>query len=152
MLLSCSTNSSTSSDPIIGGVIIGTSSVLLLKDKDGNNLIGTDKYPISGIYGEYLINGKIVKKIEYSPGVIPDNPNIVQVKTENNKTYAQAFLNSATSEEFPITYIHWNSTDTDTIKAQIKRIPNGGGMWLEKVWVFKNGDWEEQKAEITFIK
>jgi hypothetical protein len=100
-----------------------------------------------------LINGKITTTKDFGSGTNPDNPNILQVRTENNDTYAKVSVNSAETEEFPITYIHWNATETDTIKAQIKRMPNGGGIWVEKIWIFKNNAWVEQlSGEITFIK
>ncbi len=70
-----------------------------------------------------------------------DNPNNILFIDENQSKYVKVFLNYSKSEEFPLTYIHWNKTDTDTIKAKYKRTESS--IILERLWIFKNNTWEE---------
>lgn len=135
--ISCSDNNTKQEDSVLADVSI------YLKNSSGVDVLGSDKYPTSSIYAQYLINGKIVQNV--SNAVISDYPNNVHIIKEGNLHYATIFLNTSLTDEYPITYIHWNSTDVDTIKAQYKRNIgiDGNNVLLEKAWLFENNAWKE---------
>ena len=127
--------------------------IVYLKNSSGENILGTDKFPTSGIVAKYLINGKIVQNV--SNAAISDYPNNVHIINEGGLHCTMIYLNSSATEEYPITYIYWNATDIDTIKSQYKRSSgiDGNNILLEKAWLFKNNNWEELTSqEITLIK
>lgn len=151
MFTSCSNNSD--SNPGNQATNIDASILISLKNSESIDILGSPKYPISGIVANYLINGKIVQ--DDSNAVILDHPNNVWVINENGKHYLHIKLNLAASEEYPITYIHWNATETDTIKAQYRRGSGNDGNYviLEKAWLFENNSWKELTSrEITLVK
>lgn len=128
-----------------------------LKNSAGENILGTDKYPKNKINADYLINGKIIQNA--SNAIIPDNPNNVYFVTENNLNHFILFLNYSATEEYPITYLHWNGTETDTIKTKYRRESGNDGnvVVLEKVWLNDVLVWEVEKqgqtnSDITIVK
>lgn len=140
-------NSCTNNDKPIVGANISAFVDISLKDKNGNNLLGTANYPENKMYANYLVNGKIVQSI--SNAVIPDNPSNIVIISQSGYRSAHINLNlSPSEEEHPITYIHWNETDTDTIKAQYTRV--GNSISLKTCWIYKNNTWEEITTPINF--
>jgi hypothetical protein len=124
--------------------VIGKSINIELRSSEGINLLGSDEFPISEISATYLVNGKIVQN--NSPHDYPNN-----VLFYNKNQGVQLFLNDSSTEEFPITYIKWNKTETDTIKAQYKRTNNS--ITLDKLWIFENNNWKEINSKpVTIIK
>jgi hypothetical protein len=135
-------NSCTNDEKPIVGANIYAFIDILLKDKNGNDLLGTSNYPENKIYANYLINGKIVQND--NNGNILDNPSNISIIKQSGNHSAHINLNISNAEEYPITYIHWNETDTDTIKAQYTRAENS--ILLNKCWIYKNSTWEEIKV------
>ncbi|WPO77346.1 hypothetical protein [Flavobacterium sp. KACC 22761] len=129
-----------------------------LKDnKSGENLLGTEKFPENIIYADYLIAGK--KVLNISNAITSDYPNNVHVVNEFDRHYIKVFLNAIENEDFPITYLHWNKTETDTIKAKYDRENGkfGISVTLEKVWINNVLVWEVTKqgqtnSDITIYK
>lgn len=120
--------------------VLGTSLAIEIKNKTGENLLGTDKFPIAAIFVKYNRDDlQTLQTIKNS--VLLDNPNNILFIDEKQSKYVKVFLNYSKSEEFPLTYIHWNKTDNDTIKAKYKRTESS--IILERLWIFKNNTWEE---------
>lgn len=127
--------------------VIGVS----LENSQGEDLLGSEKYPKANIYADYLINGKII--LNTSNAYMPANPNNVYISDGSVKNHSRVliYLNHAASEKYPITYIHWNETDTDTIKAQYTR--SESSVVLSNCWILENGNWKEiNSGDITIIK
>ncbi len=122
--------------------VIGKSINIELRSAEGINLIGSDEFPLSEISATYLINGKIVQS--NSPHDYPNN-----VLFFNNNEVVKVYLNDSVTEEFPITYIKWNKTDNDTIKAQYKRTNNS--ITLDKLWILENNTWKELTSKPIII-
>ena len=57
-------------------------------------------------------------------------------------------MNTAESEDMPITYIKWNETDTDTIQAHYIRTENS--IIYDQIWY--NGILLDTPPEVTIIK
>jgi hypothetical protein len=53
----------------------------------------------------------------------------------------RVFPNDSEKEQYPITYIQWNSDDTDTIKCEYRRLENA--VICTKVWFNEKGKWDE---------
>ncbi|SFC83297.1 hypothetical protein [Flavobacterium phragmitis] len=129
-----------------------------LKDHNsGENLLGTENFPENIIRADYLIGGKIVFNNNYAFN--SDYPNNLYIVNEFNKHYVKVFLNDDNTEAFPITYLHWNKTETDTIKVKYDRENGkfGISVTLEKVWVNNVLVWEVAKqgqsgSDITIYK
>lgn len=120
LLLSCSKNDTGKS-----AQSIDVSLVINLKDSVNNeNLIGTATYPEDNVIVTYLINGNIVN---LSQGELP------RILNDELPKRIAIFLNNNESEEYPITYVKWNDTDTDTIKAHFIR--GDGFLYYDKVWI-----------------
>ncbi|KIA98808.1 MULTISPECIES: hypothetical protein [unclassified Flavobacterium] len=122
-----------------------------LKNSSTENILDSDKYPINLIYADYLVNDKIIRAESNAI-------NIYNTK-DNNGTHLNFILglNSSPDEEYPITYLHWNKTETDTLKAQYRRETGECNIIIvEKVWL--NGTLvldipqEQMNGEITIIK
>ena len=144
-------NSCSNNEKPINGINIGTVIGISLENSQGEDLVGSEKYPAGKIYADYLINSKII--LNTSNAYMPANPNNVYISIGSEKKPIRVliYLNHAASEEYPITYIHWNDTDTDTIKAQYIR--SGGSVVLSNCWILENGNWKEiNQGELTIIK
>ncbi|MCV2487455.1 hypothetical protein OD917_21150 [Flavobacterium sp. SH_e] len=130
--------------------VLGTSLSIEIKNKIGENLLGTDKFPIAEIFVKY--NRDDLQTTQTTKNtVLLDNPNNILFVDEKQSKYVKIFLNHSKSENFPMTYIHWNKTDIDTIKAKYKK--NENSIVLEKLWIFKNNSWEEIKSKpLVLIK
>ncbi|WP_369752309.1 hypothetical protein AB3G34_09725 [Flavobacterium sp. WC2409] len=133
-----------------------------LKNSAGENILNTDKYPENNISIKYLIAGKELGYGYDTPSAILDNPKgfFLGILSENETGKGmRVFLNSDASEEYPITYIHWNSIETDIIKTKYKRGNGNDGPYviLEKVWLNDVLVWEVEKQgqtnnNITIVK
>lgn len=119
LLISCSTESD------CGCVNIETHIDIALKDSNGNYLINTSNYPKNTIQVQYLINGSIQNPKSGEQSIFIDDPNL--------PTRIRIFLNNASTEEYPITYVKWNDIDTDTIKAHFTRENNS--IIVDKIWI-----------------
>jgi len=129
-----------------------------LKNSDGANVLGTDKYPENNISIKYLIGGKELGYGYNTSGAILDNPEGfytgILSESETGKGM-HVFLNHDSSEEYPITYIHWNSTETDTLKATYRR--TSSSVVLEKLWLNDVLVWRvevegQTSSSITIVK
>ncbi|MET3027471.1 hypothetical protein ABXT06_12375 [Flavobacterium sp. UW10123] len=137
------------SRPTDQATVLGRSIDIELKNKIGINLLGTEKFPITGILVKYYSND--LQPPQAKSSIILDNPNNILFIDQRESKYVKVFLNYSKSEDFPMTYIHWNKTDIDTIKAKYKK--NENSIVLEKLWIFKNNSWEEIKSKpLVLIK
>jgi len=117
-----------------------TSINVYLKNSAGENILDTDKYPENSISIRYLIGGKELGYGYDIHGAILDNPKgffLGRLSENVTEKGMRVFLNHDSSEEYPITYIHWNSTETDTLKTKYRRTIgiDGNAVVLEKVWL-----------------
>jgi len=121
-------------------ILVNTTINVFLKNSAGENILGTSKYPENGIAVKYLIGGKEFGYGYNTPGAILDNPQGFYIgivsRHETGKGMC-VFLNADPSEEYPITYLHWNETETDTLKAKYRRGSGNDGAFvvLEKLWL-----------------
>ena len=141
MIISCSESKETSNLP--QSTVIVKSIDIDLKSSEDVNLLGSNEFPTNDISATYLVNGKIVQSL--SPHDYPNNVLFV-----NKNQRVRVFLNDAPTEEFPITYIKWNKTETDTLKAHYKRTDNS--IIIEKLWLFENNNWKEITAMPLIIR
>lgn len=118
-LISCSNEND------CGCVNIETNIDIALKDNNGNYLINTSNYPKNNIQVKYLINGTIQNPKNGEGPIFIDDTNL--------PTRIRIFLNNTSKEEYPITYVKWNDTDTDTIKSHFIRGNNS--IILDKIWI-----------------
>lgn len=100
-----------------------------LKDNTGSNLLNTANYLEENFRVYNLINGEVIEV--FNP--MMDYPRNFFIKDESNPISMRLFLNNSDTEEFPVTYIKWNGTDTDTIKASYVRSENS--VVLDQVWI-----------------
>jgi len=129
-----------------------------LKNSTGENILGSDKYPENSISIKYLVGGKEFGYGYDTPGAILDNPRgfFLGILSENEKGKGmRVFLNADSSEEYPITYIHWNSAETDTLKAKYRR--TGSSVVLEKLWLNDVVVWQievegQTSSSFTIVK
>lgn len=122
-----------------------------LKNHNGENLLGNKEYPIEKIIAKYSSDDTLKAKSDNNSNIILDNPNNIMFIDENKAQHIRVFLNHSASEKFPLTYIHWNKTESDTIKASYRRTQNT--VILTKAWIFKNNSWKEIKTKpLTIIK
>lgn len=128
--------------------VLGTSIDIELKDNKGSNLLGTEKFPIDQIIAKYQQNDSQLEKNNNS-AILLDNPGNILFIDQDRSQYVRVFLNHSESDQFPLTYIHWNKIDIDTIKAKYKRTKNS--VTIDKLWIFKNNSWEEIKSKPLMI-
>ena len=126
ILISCTKENNPSSTNIDTGIGIS------LKDSKGNNLLNTEKYKENDIKILYLINNEV--KEYYQSNL--DNPRGFKFIVDDLPLRMAVSTNTTETEEFPITYIKWNETDTDTIKCHFNRGSGNDGSFLicDKVW------------------
>jgi hypothetical protein len=130
--------------------IMGTSVNIHLKNSSGVDILGGEMYPKNTIITKFLVDGT-----EQNPG---NGLNPIFVN-ENNLNYIKIPINNTSSTEFPITYIHWNSKETDTLKAKFRRGNGVDGNYIvcEKVWINDVLVWEvtvqgQVNNDITIVK
>lgn len=101
-----------------------TSVNIYLKNKSNENILDSQNYPESSINVRFWVGGKEVGYTYNSNGATFDNPRgfFLGVLSANETGKGmRIFLNEDISEEYPITYIHWNGTETDTLKVHYIR-------------------------------
>ena len=105
---------------------------MIVKNSEGIDLLNpnsSNNLNTNNIKLFYLKNG--VSEEVYNPSL--DLPRNYMIYSQSDGIYRiRIFPNDIQSEEFPITYIKWNETDTDTIKCKLKYTENT--IVLEKVW------------------
>jgi hypothetical protein len=99
-----------------------------LKDVQGNNLLNTNNYS-SNNFKIYYVNDGVVSEF-YQPNL--DNPKAYAVINTAVNLRMGLSLNH-NDEDYPITYIKWNETDTDTIKVSYNKADNY--KLLDKIWI-----------------
>ena len=130
---------------------------IYLKDSNNNDILGSLKYPESSIFANYLINSKVIQN--NNNGNILDYPNNIMCYNELGRHCVRIFLNYAATEELPITYMHWNATEMDTLKAQYRRGTgiDGNYVVLQKLWYNDKLVWDvtvegQTTSAITIVK
>jgi len=130
---------------------------LAVKNKRGDDLLNPENpnsFKKDEIKIFYLINGKSEEASSYysDRGYDLDNPRSFSIfKYRNTNNYRIGIvLNADISEEFPITYIKWNSMDTDTIKCSILRKNNSE--IINKVWLNGKIAWSSSGNTERFIQ
>ncbi|HEU4791254.1 MAG TPA: hypothetical protein VFS71_16325 [Flavobacterium sp.] len=140
----------------IQGVVLAENVDVYLKNSAGENILGTDKYPENSIIIKYLIQGKELGYGYNTTGAILDNPRgffVEKLSEQETGKGMRIFLNADSSEEYPITYLRWNETETDTFKAKYRR--TRGSVILEKLWlndVLVLGAEGQTTSYITIVK
>ncbi len=84
-----------------------------LSDSEGNSLYNSSEYSTENIRYYHLINNEL-----QIPAGNVSGPTFTVI---DNFLRMKLFLNSDPNEEYPITVIEWNDTETDTIKAHFDR-------------------------------
>lgn len=143
-LASCSDENNKS-----GGVNIDVDVNIYLENSMGENLIDTDNYQ-SANFKIYFYNNSVKEYL---------NPPNFFIINENNIVAMRLFLNDNKNEENPVTYIKWNETDTDTLKAHFNRSRgNNENVICDKVWLNDKLVWDISMTsgvlgrEITIVK
>jgi hypothetical protein len=110
---------------------IDTGIEINVKDNIGNDLLNpifNNAFSESNIKIYYLIDGE--KKEVYNPNYT--YPRNFRISEKEGVYYMTLWPNTTEKDEFPITYIKWNETDTDTIKCSFSRTENS--VICIKVW------------------
>lgn len=113
--------------------IIDTTIDIFIENSAGENLL-TDTTEntinLDSIRLEFLING--IKYPVYD--VRLDYPRSFFFIQDSSAERIRIFPNDAESEEYPITYILWNSVDVDTVKCHNIRKNDNDYISCDKVW------------------
>lgn len=122
---------------------VDTGIEITVLDKIGNDLLNplnqnSYKEDIIKIY--YLING-VVEEV-YFPNY--ENPRNFSIYEKDGIYQMRLFPNGYEREEFPVTFIKWNETDTDTIKCSFTRTHNS--VVCTKVWYNETFMWEDYSS------
>ena len=131
--MACSRNE----EPKNESVSISTNIDLLIKDVSGQDLLNAstpNTLNTNNIKLFYLVNGQ--PQEVYNPNLsYPRNYFIFDYSLYNSNAI-RVFPNDKSSDEFPITYIRWNESDTDTIKCHYLKGSSGAGSYIvcDKVW------------------
>ncbi len=131
LIVSCSSDDNNNDDNYYN---LQTGIDFLVSNQNGDDLLNpntTNAYSAESIKIFYLKDG-IVEEIYNSNLALPRNFKIVSPEDSGEETYfMRIFLNNFVSEN-AITYIEWNETDTDTIRANF----NNGDNYsiLSKAW------------------
>ena len=115
VLASCS-----KSDKPIGGFSYSLDLNITLKNSTGDDLLGTPNYNPTDIKIYNRINGQAVEVYNPTAGA----PRNFMIITETTPKRMRLFPNDAENELYPITYIQWNATDTDTIMTHYAKGEN----------------------------
>lgn len=131
MIISCSSND----NPTNKGVYIDTGINLIIKNNLGEDLLlpstpntlNTDEIELY-----YLLDGQ-KEKVFIGNLTYPKNYFIYNYI---NSKAITIFPDYQSKDEFPVTYVKWNSTDTDTIKCHFNRGNKNDGKYIscDKVW------------------
>ncbi len=120
-------------------------SVVNSNNEDLLNPENTDAFNQSQIGIYYDMDGEPVY-YHNTNNYMADHPNAhFFYKEDTDSLYTiRIFLNSDKSVAYPITYIKWNETDMDTIKATYMRTENI--MRLDSIWYNNNPIWNFNAA------
>jgi hypothetical protein len=136
-------------EQIIGG-FYDASVEIRVQNENGNNLL--DPSTPGAIDPEeitlyWLQNGEPKKKFDS----FLDYPKYFRI-IEEPEYIIEVQMNSDENEEFPVTYIRWNESDTDTIKCEFTRTT--GTEYCSKLWCNNELMWEAYatKRFITVTK
>ncbi len=129
---SCSKNS------VSLGVHIDTPINISVVDSQGADLLDpstVNHFNSSDIKIFHLIDGEKIEfkadiRLDYPKGFLFYTPN--QLGFNDNYVLCLQSPNHSKSEEFPITYLQWSESDTDTIKCQFSR--TNVSLVCTKVW------------------
>jgi hypothetical protein len=112
-------------------------------DNNGNDLLNPsnqNSFKEQNIKIYYLING-IVEEVYY-PNY--DNPRNFSIYERDGIYRMGLSPNANEKDEFPVTYIKWNETDTDTIKCSISRTESS--VICTKVWYNETLMWDDYSS------
>lgn len=124
LLTSCNTDNNEQA-------IVDTSidiSIKNIDDIDLLNPINENSFNESEIKIFYLINGETIEY--YEPEL--DSPKGFRIYQHQSEYRISIYPNQVISEVFPITYVKWNESTTDTIKCEYDRKNNY--IICNKVW------------------
>ncbi len=122
--------------------IISKSVEISIRDMNGNDLLdpqNPNAYIEDEIKVFYLVNG-VPEEVLWAN---MDHSRGFNISNRANEYRIAVFLND--NENQPITYIQWNGTDADTLRAEFRRWDNGievRKVWFNDVlrWEFSDGD------------
>ena len=133
-------------------VVIDKAIELSLVDAEGNDLLNPQHdhaIAPSGIKIFYLIEGELQEV--YNP--TRDNPRNFFIRQHGTEYRIHIFLNSDEGEEFPETFIQWNESYTDNVKAKFRRSPSL--LVIDEVWLNDEAVWssdDRKELHLTLIK
>jgi CMP-N-acetylneuraminic acid synthetase len=135
---------------------IDTAVNIYLENNTGESLLNTDNYQ-SNDFKIYYLNNNNVEEVN---NPLMDSPRNFFIIDEDNIKAMRLFLNSNQNEENPVTYIKWNETDTDTLKAHYSRGMGNNEDYVtcDKVWLNEELVWDTTTPsgvlgrEITIVK
>lgn len=104
---------------------------IFIENENGENLLSKNTpnhYDENLMRVSYVINGNSF--IAYDGDL--DCPSMICVTEELGETWVGILTNYTDTEDYPLTYIHWNESDTDTLKCHYIR--NEHGTVCDEVW------------------
>jgi len=121
-----------------------------VKDIDGNDLLNPENpnaYKNDEIKIFYLINDEMIEVYDENM----DYPRNFFIYRHANSYRIRVFLNNSETEEIPMTYIQWNGTETDILKAKFNRTNTFvkiNSVWLNEELIWTASDATEPYYEI----
>lgn len=128
-LVSCSRNE----EPKNESVVIGNKIDVLIQNANGQDLLNkstANTLNTDNIKLYYLVDGN-PQEVYIPNSTNPKNYYIFNYEVYNSNAI-RIFLNDQSKDEYPIAYIKWNQSDTDTIKCHFYR--DNGIVTIDKVW------------------
>lgn len=107
-------------------------SLVNAENEDLLNPLIENHYDTADIKIYYLMNGQV----EYAYNSQYNYPKNFRIFHYESGYSIAVFLNTIETDEKPVTYIHWNETDIDTVEVEYKRSPNS--LIIDKIWL--NGE------------
>jgi hypothetical protein len=127
---------------------------IFVENKSGQNLLDKNTpgyFDTDAIFLSYILDGK-AKRI--SEGHL-DCPNKVCVIAEQGMKYLLLYPNESENEAFPLTILHWNETDADTIRCSFIRSENSiscSHVWCNDIAVFPEQARPRMQRAFTIVK
>ncbi len=124
-----------------GCTVISNKLDVAIVDVEGNNLLGSAEYKVGDI------------QVKYST---PNSASLVDGESplfiEEGNVRMRIFLNSNPDDETPTTYVLWNNSDVDTIRATFNR--TGNSTIVNQIWYNDNlvQEYIEPERYINVIK
>lgn len=122
-----------------------------IKDSEGNDMLNPENpnsFDESAIKLFYLIEGNVTEVYDGNMDY-PRNFRIYEYPPASAYRIV-IFLNHSETEEFPITYIKWNETDTDTISSEIYR--TSSLVKIQKVWLNDEPIWNSSSNSEPYFE